>query len=321
MLSRILQALWAAAVLLLGLVLAWGWPSPRPALLLLALFVLGYFLLLALHFVLLDRHWDGSSVAVPRPRLAQLLRAWRGEVVAAFKVFLWWQPFRSQAVADYLPERPTGQRGVVLIHGFVCNRALWMPWFALMRSRGHAYVAVTLEPVLGGIDDYVATIDAAVRRVTQATGKPPVLVCHSMGGLAARAWLRSETAEHELRVRRAEHVITIGTPHAGTWLARLHRLRFGLNAQQMHPDNAWLKQLAQDEARIVTSSGRRVTEIYSRFTCYYSHCDNIVFPIATATLQGADNRHVPATAHVALALDPQLQRECLALIASIDASP
>ena len=70
--------------------MAWGWPSPRAALLLLALFVLGYLVLLALHFVLLDRHWDGSGVAVPRPSLAQLLLAWRGEVAAAFKVFLWW---------------------------------------------------------------------------------------------------------------------------------------------------------------------------------------------------------------------------------------
>ena len=317
MLSKTLQALWVAAALLLGLAMAWGWPSPRAALLLLALFVLGYLVLLALHFVLLDRHWDGSGVAVLRPSLAQLLLAWRGEVAAAFKVFLWWQPFRSQAFPDYLPELPTGQRGVVLIHGFVCNRALWMPWFDLLRAQGHAYVAVTLEPVLGGIDDYVATIDAAVRRVTQATGKPPVLVCHSMGGLAARAWLRSGAVDHELRVRRAAHVITIGTPHAGTWLARLHRLRFGLNAQQMHPDSEWLKQLAQDEARIVTTVGRHVSEVYSRFTCYYSHCDNIVFPVATATLEGADNRHVPATAHMALVLNAQLQRECLALIAGL----
>jgi triacylglycerol lipase len=41
--------------------------------------------------------------------------------------------------------------------------------------------------VFGGIDDYAPLIEQAVQQVTQATGRPPLLVCHSMGGLAARA--------------------------------------------------------------------------------------------------------------------------------------
>jgi hypothetical protein len=42
------------------------------------------------------------------------------------------------------------------------------------------------------------------------------------------------------------------------------------------------------------------------FTCYYSSCDNIVFPVSTATLPGADNRYVNGVAHVHLAFQPQL---------------
>ena len=37
------------------------------------------------------------------------------------------------------------------------------------------------------------------------------------------------------------------------------------------------------------------------FTCYFGHCDNIVFPAHNATLSGATNHHVPGVAHVHLA--------------------
>jgi hypothetical protein len=38
------------------------------------------------------------------------------------------------------------------------------------------------------------------------------------------------------------------------------------------------------------------------FTCWYSNCDNIVFPTSTAALGGANNRLVEGVAHVEMAL-------------------
>lgn len=49
------------------------------------------------------------------------------------------------------------KRGVVLVHGFMCNRGLWLPWFIPLQARGHAYVAVNLEPVMGSIDEGMRT--------------------------------------------------------------------------------------------------------------------------------------------------------------------
>jgi len=46
-------------------------------------------------------------------------------------------------------------------------------------------------------------------------------------------------------------------------------------------------------------------------TCYYSHCDNIVFPASRATLEGADNRHLPGVAHVQMADHPEPRAELL----------
>jgi pimeloyl-ACP methyl ester carboxylesterase len=166
-----------------------------------------------------------------------------------------------------------------------------MEW---LRSNDVPYVAVNLEPVFGSIDAYPGTIEGAVRRLEQATGLSPLIVAHSMGGLAVRAWLHLHGGD-----ARVSRVITIASPHAGTWLAR-----FGVtvNARQMRVRSSWLLRLVALEP----------ASRYRRFVCYYSHCDNIVLPASTATLPGADNRHVPGTAHVELVHHKRIWLDVLA---------
>ena len=275
---------------------AWGLAQGRPWFALggAALIMFSYAFVLALEFVLIAVVNRGDTA--PRATAWQLLRAWWGEATAAPAVFCWRQPFFPDAVPDD-PGRP-GQRGVVLVHGFVCNRGLWTPWLRQLRERGIPFVAVNLEPVFGGIDRYPAIIEAAVRQLEAHTGCAPVLVCHSMGGLAARAWMRDFDGD-----RRVHRVVTIGTPHRGTFLGRYGRTP---NTRQMREGSGWLQQLAAQEP----------PERYRRFVCYWGHCDNIVFPASTATLPGADNRHVAGVAHVDMAFHPEVVNEVLALVAA-----
>jgi triacylglycerol lipase len=283
MLARLLQAITLGALLLAlaGGGLLWWAGYPRLALLLVLLVLFGHALVLLLEFMLL-RVAHGQDPA-PRASTGQLLRAWAHEAVTAPLVFAWRQPFRSQAEPDHLPERAQGRRGVLLVHGFVCNRGLWNPWMRRLRAQGTPFIAVNLEPVFGGIDGCAAAIDDAVRRLQTCTGLAPVAVAHSMGGLALRAWW-SQPGNGD----RLHHAITLGTPHQGTWLARF---ALTANTRQMRQASPWLAGLSGLEGRA------RAT----RFTCFYSHCDNIVFPPSTATLPGADNRHVEGYAHVHLA--------------------
>ena len=226
MLARLQQFL---TLSLLALGIGWlVWFYPSSPVLAWAGFVgilLGYVVLLAVEFVLL-RHVNQTDPAPPATA-ADLFNAWLGEALIAPIVFCWRQPFKANAYPDFIaPEKlAKGRRGVVFIHGFFCNRGFWNPWLQRLQGSGHAYVALSLEPVFGSIDDYTAQIDAAVAQVTQATGMPPLLVCHSMGGLAARAWLQTRLAD-----ARVHHIVTIGTPHHGTWLARFSH---SLNGQQM----------------------------------------------------------------------------------------
>lgn len=291
-LARLQQLL---TLVLLATALGWaGWMASagQPV-----LAVVGALLVLGFHALVL-----GLEMAVaarvnrddPAPAASglQRLRAWWGEVLTAPVVFCWRQPFFPDAVPDD-PGAP-GRRGVVLVHGFICNRGLWTPWLRRLRARGIPFVAVNLEPVFGSIDRYAAVIEQAVRQLEQHTGCAPVLVGHSMGGLAIRAWMRDFDGD-----RRVHRVLTIGTPHRGTVLARNARTT---NARQMRRDSAWLQQLASQEP----------AQRYRRFTCFYGHCDNVVFPASTATLPGADNRHVSATAHVRMAFHREVVNEVLA---------
>jgi triacylglycerol lipase len=253
----------------------WAWAGAL-------LLIFGYAIFLAIEFALLA-YSQNSSSGVPPAGAKLLFRAWCGEIMTAPLVFCWRQPFRTHAEPNFLPVDAQDRRGVLLVHGFFCNRALWNPWMSKLRRNGTPFTAVTLEPAFGSIDEYVQTIDAAARDIESATGLAPVVVAHSMGGLAVRAWLATAG-----NAAKAHHVITIGTPHQGTWLARFGRTR---NVSQMRINSAWLQQLAAKEA----------PSFQAKFTCFFSDCDNIVFPASKATLIGAHNQHVAGAAHVQLA--------------------
>ncbi len=302
MLARMQRALTIGALLLAGLWFFVLWPAGRPgwAVAGVVLVLLGHAIVLGVEFMFMGR--VNRDDPAPPSSAHQRFAAWWGEARSAPRVFCWRQPFCSQRWPDFLPAVVTaGQspvRGIVLVHGFVCNRGLWNSWMPRLRAQGIPHVAVNLEPVFGSIDDYLPIIDAAVRRVEQATGMPPLIVAHSMGGLAVRRWWAG-LADDDL----VHHVVTLGTPHRGTWLGRW---ALSANTLQMRLGSCWQAQLEEQEKQ----SHR------AKFTCFYSHCDTIVFPASTATLPGADNRHLAGVAHVQMVDRPQPFEESLRLLST-----
>ncbi len=276
------------------------WPS-------ITLFVTGVLALAVLSafylglLFLLIHYWNRTDPA-PRATWVELGKAWLREARAAQRVFMWWQPFRHLSIPDHLTDIDPNKRGVVFIHGFMCNRGFWMPWMRTLQAQQRAFVSVSLEPIFGSIDEYPQTVEDAIAKVTAATGQAPTLICHSMGGLAARAWLRS-ASNADARVHR---VITIGTPHSGTQLSLEVAMFIGkhVNTVQMRRLGDWVTALAKTE-----SPERR-----AKFVCWYASCDNIVAPTSTAMLDGADNRLVKAQGHVSMAFDARVMNESLALL-------
>jgi triacylglycerol lipase len=258
-----LQRIWVlirlAAALGAGWRFGWGWGL----------------LTLALHAAILA----GGFVQLrwvnrPAPTWGQLLRAWAGEVVASELAFSWRQPWREWAEPDHLPAG--ARRGVLLVHGFSCNRGRWNGWMKRLREQGVAFIAPSLEPAFGSIEAYADEIEAGVRKLKALTGRMPILCAHSMGGLALRAWWRQYGAGHE-----APHVITLGSPHQGT---RMAALGLGLNARQMRLGNAWLAALPG----------------LPDVDCFWTPCDQIVNPAEKATLPGARAHRLDGVGHMGL---------------------
>ena len=257
--------------------------------------VLGHPTLLALEMLVARR--VAARAGAPLARWRDLPRALLGEWVVSTTVFGWRMPWRSNAVDDHLPKTSRGLRGVVFIHGYLCNRALWNPWMRRLLKLDRAFVAVSLEPVFASLDDYIPQVERAVRRIEATTGLAPVIVAHSMGGIVARAWLRSRAAHKRSDgTDEAARLITIGTPHRGTWLARLART---VNGRQMGMDSPWMTTLA----------GKEPPTLPGLITSWWSECDQIVYPPPTAVYPGSEAKQLRGVGHIALTAREEIWNE------------
>ncbi|MCD6679348.1 MAG: alpha/beta fold hydrolase [Burkholderiaceae bacterium] len=220
---------------------------------------------------------------------AMALRAWGAEIAASLRTFFWAQIRYGDAP---LPSAEGGARTpVLLVHGYVCNRGIWHPFAQWLAARGHPVESVNLEPVFGTIDDYVPIVADGVRRLRERTAAARIaIVAHSMGGVVVRAWLATEGAAPVCSI------VTLGTPHAGT---RLARFGYGRNVAQMIPGGRWLGELVARESPVGGAL----------FTTIWSPHDNIVMPQqASQQLAGATSIPVPGRGHLQLAYDAEVWR-------------
>lgn len=274
--QRALVALWALAVAAtLAHVAATG--VHLIAAVALTLLFCGHAMVLAAEFAMMAV--INRQAAQPDSAALTIVRAWLLECVTAIRIFGWQQPFFSRAWPEQLGAASMGRRGVLLVHGYACSRGLWRRWLEHLQARGVPCIAIDLDPPWAPIDEHRPVIEAAVTRLEQATGLAPVAVGHSMGGLALRAWWTDHSPE------RLHRLLTLGSPHRGTWLARFG---IGASVRQMKTGNDWLADLCSRDG-----PQRR-----ARTTCFYSACDNIVFPARNATLDGAENRLLAGYPHL-----------------------
>jgi triacylglycerol lipase len=291
-LARLQQALGLLAVLASVGAATVAWQHGRAGLAVLALAAVPalHAGVLALEF-LLQAVLNRADPAPP-PRPGERVGAWWREAIDAWLVFGLRQPWQSRAEPDHLPQVTDGRPGVLLVHGFLCNRGVWTPAMRQLRAEGIPFVAVNLEPVFGGIDDYAACLEVAAGRLARHTGRVPLVVAHSMGGLAVRAWLRAAGGSAAARI---DHLVTLGTPHRGTLFAYAAT---SANVRQMRPSSPWLRALASEEP----------PDLAARTTCVFSSADNVVLPASNACLPGATPVFLAGVGHVGLAARPEVWR-------------
>jgi predicted alpha/beta hydrolase family esterase len=209
---------------------------------------------------------------------ALVYREWRAVLANNF-VYLPWHEYAMRRDAELAPTRNIP---VVLVHGYFSNRGYFRLLVQDLEAHGVAPLFTpNFSAAFATIEDFVAELHHEIERICAATQQQQVvLVCHSMGGLAARAYL----CEHgNARVKK---LVTVSSPHHGTLHARLGA---GANARQMHRGSRFLRELCEKEAQRQPQCG--VTSIYS------TH-DNLVAPQETSRLAWAKNVALTGFGHL-----------------------
>ncbi len=240
---------------------------------------------------------DGPTPPEFRIGFAAWLRLYLAELGAYILLYNLYQPFAPLFVgAEKLRPLPPGRLPVLLLHGYVCNRGFMLPLRRYLQAQGVSAYSHDLEPPLAGIDSYCGALAQRIEEICAATGASRlVILAYSMGGLAARAYLRKYGAA------RVATLITLGTPHHGTALARLGA---GENARQMVPGSAWLRLLNQYPIAIPVVS-------------IFSHQDNIVSPRDSAALAGAKLVELYGVGHFTMAFSRRVREIALREISAV----
>ncbi|MFB7942890.1 esterase/lipase family protein [Streptomyces sp. NPDC056049] len=191
-----------------------------------------------------------------------------------------------------VPGRGGGGRPVVLLHGFVDNRSVFLLLRRTLARHGRTHVeSFDYSPLTCDLRTAAEALGRRIDAIRERTGRAEVdLVGHSLGGLIARYYV--QRLDGDARVRT---LVMLGTPHAGTTIAPLadaHPL-----VRQMRPGSEVLRQLA------APAPGCR-----TRFVSFWSDLDQIMVPVETARLDHPDllvhNVRVSGIGHLALPVHP-----------------
>lgn len=194
-------------------------------------------------------------------------------------------PFGLRASRRSTPRRAS-QRTVVLVHGYLANRSALWPLAGYLRWRGFRQILSFDYRSTQGIERGAIALREHLRR--HVRGGRIDLVCHSLGGLVARAYLQELGG-----ARRVDHCITLGTPHRGTYSSYWVASRVG---RELRPDSPFLARLEASR-----HGAHRV-----RFLSIVAGSDNLVVPRVFAAHE--DEMRIADVGHVGLLFSPRVFR-------------
>jgi pimeloyl-ACP methyl ester carboxylesterase len=156
----------------------------------------------------------------------------------------------------------------------------------------------------GDVRVAAAQLAEEVEAIVAETGYERIhVVGHSMGGLIARYYVTRLGGDE-----RVHTLVTLGSPHHGTYLAYAWNSRI---MQQLRPGSPLLQELEQPVAGCRT-----------RFLCYWSDLDQLMFPQRTAALDHADlnvtNVEMHGVGHMSLPIMQSVVHGIGAALAHLD---
>lgn len=226
------------------------------------------------------RQGMGSSIA-------GFARAFPGEWLALLGLFTVIQPFHSWLMGpDVPPAKGAGKPHILLVHGYFCNRGLWWAFRRCLLAAGYSVSTIDLEPPQGSIETFATELEGVVAALEAELGEQDriIVIAHSMGGLVTREMLRRRGAG------RICKVVTVGSPHSGTMIARLG---VGACAREMLPGSEFLARLAAAPPPVPV-------------VCLVIPTDNFMAPVDTPVLAGSRTITLDEIGHLASAFSTRV---------------
>lgn len=236
--------------------------------------------------------WIAGSPRTPEQRIGALgtLRLVFGEWRTLLLDNFAYLPFERWAMRPDPVPAPGGAMPILVAHGYMTNRGYFRPLVRGLEAAGIGPIFVpNFRAVFSNIETYADELERQIERLATRSGHGRViLVCHSMGGLAAREYIRRRGGG------RIARLVTIASPHHGTVVAYLG---VGKNGTQMRRGSDFLAALEESERRHPPGIG--ATSVYS---CH----DNLVVPQDTSRLPWARNVALPGLGHIDIIGSKQL---------------
>ena len=303
LLAQIVVAYGLYRILLANAIVDDAWLAAALAL---AVIVLLRLLVTASNFAA-SRYYGSATPALHQLNPWQACRLFFHEFAASMTVSSWSMPFCAFAHCAASATPVAASLPVLLVHGYACNSGYWTRMRAALRAAGVPHRAVDLEPMNVTIDAYVPQLATAIDALCRETGQSRIIiVAHSMGGLATRAYLRAHGAA------RLAAAITLGTPHHGSALAKFAP---GLNCREMRWTGTGLQ--GRPSSWLLALERHEEAALRARFISIYSHHDNIVAPQISSHFADAKNIAFHGIGHVALARHPRIIAQVIAEVRRI----
>ena len=197
-------------------------------------------------------------------------------------------------------------RPILLVHGIVDNHTIFTRLDRALRRRGFTdlswfdYGLLTSDLRTAAVD-----LAAAVTALCSRSGYEQVhVIGHSLGGLIARYYVQRLGGHQRVRT-----VVTLGTPHQGTVLAR---------AGQLLP----LVRQLRPGSDVITELRQPAPDCRTRFLSFYSDLDHLVVPSRNGRIDHPDldvrNVAVTGIGHLTLPHSGRVALDIAAMLAELD---
>lgn len=244
--------------------------------------------------------------------------AWLTAHVATWPLGLVTGAGRASRPAYRLEHLPPVQRGllvsnveaagtpILLVHGIVSNRSIFTLLRRGLTRRGFSHVfAINYATLATDVRTSALRLAEEVERIAEETGFERIhVIGHSLGGLIARYYVTRLGGDV-----RVHTLVTLGTPHRGTWAAYAVPTRL---MRQMRPGSGLMRELA-----------RPVHGCRTRFISYWSDADAAIVPQRSAALTHPDlacrNVRLHGAGHLTLPMLGDVVHGISAALAQLDA--